>query len=100
VLLPHVADGVVNVVLHVVDVVDVAVVVLQEVDTLMKMVSTLSFRGLTGVAFKDREEVLANREKEVLDSGSGSRGRPRREFDRHSATGRVYCILVVASLMM
>ena len=50
------------------------------------------------LAFRDREEVLANREKDT--DQSRPRGRPRggrgyggsrgREFERHSATGRVY----------
>jgi hypothetical protein len=50
------------------------------------------------VAFKERGDVLANRNRDGDSTeqsrprgrGRGSRGGRGREYDRHSATGRVY----------
>lgn len=55
------------------------------------------------IAFKDRDEILKNRERDASESrpprgrgargssgGAGGAGGRGRQFDRHSATGRVY----------
>jgi hypothetical protein len=105
VVLVSVVDVVESVVLDVVDVVDV-VVVHRGLDTLMKMVFNKLSWPANCVVYKDRAEVLGNRERDVDESRPRGRGRAARgsgsgrgrEFDRHSATGRVYlynCILLL-----
>lgn len=54
------------------------------------------------IAFKDRDEVMANRERNADEprprGGRGGRGGGRgREHDRHSATGRVYVLYVICT---
>jgi hypothetical protein len=57
-------------------------------------------------ALKDRDNVLANRDRETDPSAPRGRGRGRggrggREYDRHSATGRVYVsVFIGQSLTM
>jgi hypothetical protein len=80
--------------------VDVAVAVegLQEVDTPMRRVNSPLVVQTDVLAFHNREDVLANRDKDTDQSyprgrargGRGYGGSRGREYERHSATGRVY----------
>jgi hypothetical protein len=67
-----------------------------EVDTRMRMVVLIFV--LADLAYKDREEVLRNTERDTSEArpprgrggrGGGGGGRGR-QFDRHSASGRTY----------
>ena len=58
---------------------------------------TLNGRRVLMIAFKDRDAVIAQRERNPDEPrprgrGRGARGGRGREFDRHSATGRVYVL--------
>jgi len=84
--------------------VDVAEAAPREAVIQMKMVSSLMSLEWIGLylAYKERDEVIANRDKDTSETrprgrgrggrGGGGGGRGR-EFDRHSATGRVYVLL-------
>lgn len=74
----------------------------------MKMVFTALSWSSDYLAYKERAEILGNRERDAEESRPRGRGRPARgsgsargrEFDRHSATGRVYVYNCVLLLMI